>query len=92
MFENSLVIDPPGLGFNFEISFIAAFNSLSDRFNFSESFANFFLENNSNSDSIILIELKIDSLELVFLFNWIKRHSWSDLAPTPGGSRSWIFF
>ena len=62
MFENSLVIDPPGLGFNFEISSIAAFRSLSDKFNFSESLENFFFENNSNSDSIILIEFKIDSL------------------------------
>ena len=61
LFENSLLIDPPGLGFNFEISSIDAFNSLSDKFNFSESLENFFFENNSNSDSIILIEFNIDS-------------------------------
>ena len=62
LLENSLVIDPPGLGFNFEISFTASFSSLSDKFNLSESLENFFLENNSNSDSIILMEFKIDSL------------------------------
>ena len=37
LFENSLVIEPPGLGFNFEISSIADFKSESDKFNFSDS-------------------------------------------------------
>ena len=69
LFEKSLVIEPPGLGFSLDISFITSFNSLSDKFNFSESFENFFLENNSNSFSIILIEFIIECFKLFFFFN-----------------------
>ena len=39
----------------------------------------------------ILIEFKTDFLKLFFFLSWIKRHSFSDLAPTPAGSRSCIF-
>ena len=91
MFDNSLVMDPPGLGFNLDISSIASFKSSWDKLNFSESFENFFFENISNSFSKILIEFITDFFKLFFLLSWIKRHSFSDLAPTPAGSRSCIF-
>ena len=53
LFRISEEIEPPGLGFNFEISSIASFNCKSEIFNFSISFLYFLLENNSNSFSII---------------------------------------
>ena len=48
LFENSLVIAPPGFGFNLDISSTTNFRSSSDKFNFSVIRENFFFENNSN--------------------------------------------
>ena len=69
LFANSLVIDPPGFGFNLDISCIDSFKSSSDKFNFSESFENFFFENISNSFSKILIELITDFFKIFFFLS-----------------------
>ena len=69
LFENSLVIELPGFGFNLDISSITNFSSSSDKFNFSVIRENFFFENNSNSFSIRLIEFIIDSFSLFFLLS-----------------------
>ena len=69
LFENSLVIAPPGFGFNLDISSTTNFRSSSDKFNFSVIRENFFFENNSNSFSIRLIEFIIDSFSFFFLLS-----------------------